>query len=227
MNVRGGLWAASLVVALMAAGGSVSHEEVLRRTGGLVSREGCGLLLLVNRQSRVPTATVMAKGEYLSRLLGIRVEVGTESRPAEATVVLAEGEVPSAWRRRGVGVVDMSALGEDRPEKGFDAAFARVAAELFVPKGCDVKVGRDEIEAVFRGDSFTVAAAGEVKRLLPRAGFLPATVATYRTACREGWAPPPTNDMQRAIWQHALSEKERGPTNPITIQPPGRGRSKR
>lgn len=218
MNVRGGLWAVALVASLAAAG--APHEEVLRRTGGLVSREGSGLLLLVNRQSRVSAATVRAKAEYLSRLLGIRVEVEVKPRPAEVTVVLTEGEAPPA--RRGLGVVDMSALDGDRSGKGFDAAFARVAAELFVPKGSVTKVGRDEIEAVFRGDSFTVAAAGEVKRLLPQVGFLPAMVATYRTACREGWAPPPSNDVQRAIWERALSDKERGPTNPITIPPPGK-----
>ena len=217
MSAHGGLLAVALA-ALAAAG--VPHEEVLRRTGGLVSREGSGLLLLVNRQHRVPEATIRAKVKYLSLLLGIRAEVGTELRPAEVTIVLAEGDVPPA--RRGLGCVDVSTFGEDRPEKGFDSAFARVAAGLFVPKGSGAKVGRDELEAVFRGDSFTVAAASEVKRFLPQVGFLPATVATYRTACREGWAPAPTNEYQRAIWMRVLSDKERGPTNPITIPPPSK-----
>ena len=31
-------------------------------------------------------------------------------------------------------------------------------------------------------------------------GVVPAETATYRQACREGWAPAPTNDVQRAIW---------------------------
>ena len=43
---------------------------------------------------------------------------------------------------------------------------------------------------------------------------------TYLNACREGWAPPPTNEFQKAIWEKARSDKERGPTNPITIPPP-------
>ena len=43
---------------------------------------------------------------------------------------------------------------------------------------------------------------------------------TYRKACYEGWAPPPTNDVQRAIWEKIKADKERGPTNPITIPPP-------
>ena len=39
--------------------------------------------------------------------------------------------------------------------------------------------------------------------------------ATYQQACREGWAPAPTNDIQKAIWDkvHAM------PTAPIKIKP--------
>ncbi len=46
-------------------------------------------------------------------------------------------------------------------------------------------------------------------------GFGFVTLATYRTACEEGWAPAPTNEVQRAIWEkvHAL------PTEPIRIRP--------
>lgn len=38
---------------------------------------------------------------------------------------------------------------------------------------------------------------------------------TYLRACEEGWAPQPTNDVQKAIWNkvHEL------PTKPITIEP--------
>ena len=38
---------------------------------------------------------------------------------------------------------------------------------------------------------------------------------TYRTACQQGWAPAPTNDVQKAIWKeiHAM------PTAPIKIKP--------
>lgn len=48
------------------------------------------------------------------------------------------------------------------------------------------------------------------------------TITTYRRACEEGWAPAPTNDVQRAIWEQVKADKERGPTNPIKIEPPGK-----
>lgn len=33
-----------------------------------------------------------------------------------------------------------------------------------------------------------------------RLGIKTITISSYRTACRNGWAPAPTNDIQKAIW---------------------------
>ncbi len=46
-------------------------------------------------------------------------------------------------------------------------------------------------------------------------GVTPAIITTYRNACKQGWAPAPTNDVQKAIWDkvHAL------PTEPMKILP--------
>lgn len=45
-------------------------------------------------------------------------------------------------------------------------------------------------------------------------GIKTITIASYRDACRRGWAPRPTNDVQRTIWNqvHAIPDK------PITIE---------
>ena len=55
---------------------------------------------------------------------------------------------------------------------------------------------------------------------LEKRGVKMVKVGTYRTACQQGWAPEPTNDVQRAIWEQVRSEKERGPVNGIRIAPP-------
>ena len=47
-------------------------------------------------------------------------------------------------------------------------------------------------------------------------------MTTYRRACEEGWAPAPTNDVQRGIWNRGKDAKERGPENAIRILPPNR-----
>lgn len=45
-------------------------------------------------------------------------------------------------------------------------------------------------------------------------GITPWRQAYYRSACKEGWAPAPTNDVQKAIWNeiHAI------PANPMKIE---------
>lgn len=51
-------------------------------------------------------------------------------------------------------------------------------------------------------------------------GINPVQRGLYYIACQEGWAPAPTNDVQRTIWNRVKADKERGPTNPIKIPPP-------
>ena len=45
-------------------------------------------------------------------------------------------------------------------------------------------------------------------------GFKPFRRTTYKRACKEGWAPAPTNDFQRAVWD----EVRQLPTKPIKIE---------
>ena len=66
-------------------------------------------------------------------------------------------------------------------------------------------------------DAFNGIIYSAAKRKMARVRY-----TTYRQACKEGWAEAPTNDTQRAVWEQAKAEKERGPTNPITISPPGK-----
>lgn len=52
-------------------------------------------------------------------------------------------------------------------------------------------------------------------------GFKPYRRTTYKRACKEGWAPPPTNDFQKAVWD----EVHQLPTKPVTIEyDPKRGK---
>ena len=207
--------------AMLATVCGATGQQTLRQLGGLVSKEGTGRLLIVNCQDCIRPEAVRAKAEYLSRLLGIRADVTTNAAErATLTIFLTDdgaggAPVPDAH----MGVVGMDRLRSgDAAMRKFNAEFARIAADLFVPER--VNVNRREIEDVFVGEAFTMMAVNTLKRLLPQAGFEPAIIATYETACREGWAPAPTNDVQKAIWAKTLDEKERGPTNPITIPPP-------
>ena len=52
-----------------------------------------------------------------------------------------------------------------------------------------------------------------------RFGVVPERQVLYRTAVAEGWAPPPTNDVQRAIFEQVKAEQSEKPSNPIRILP--------
>lgn len=49
---------------------------------------------------------------------------------------------------------------------------------------------------------------------LEAAGVTPQIYVTYRRACQQGWAPAPTNDIQKAIWDEVHSV----PKNPMKIK---------
>lgn len=55
----------------------------------------------------------------------------------------------------------------------------------------------------------------KMKLLLPAQGIVPYKVANYRKACEEGWAPAPTDTVQKVIWDETHSI----PTKPIKIEP--------
>ena len=57
--------------------------------------------------------------------------------------------------------------------------------------------------------------AKKIARHLAKLGIPQNKRITYLQACREGWAPAPTNDVQKAIWDkvHAM------PTEPLKIKP--------
>lgn len=44
---------------------------------------------------------------------------------------------------------------------------------------------------------------------MKKLGFEPKVTASYRVACKQGWAPPPKTEAQRIIWQqvHAIPDK--------------------
>jgi len=50
-------------------------------------------------------------------------------------------------------------------------------------------------------------------------GMAAPKLVPYLKACQEGWAPVPTNDYQKAVWERVRSEKERGPANGLRIEP--------
>lgn len=53
---------------------------------------------------------------------------------------------------------------------------------------------------------------------MKKLGITPCRRVTYRAACMEGWAPSPTNEFQKAIWE----EVHKLPTNPLPLVKPAK-----
>ena len=220
------------------------RESIAATAGGLLEKpnSSSGLIAFIDTQSEmngtnIPAAVEVIRGstaKYPMRAL--RMEPDTpdalkaRSGADVAVIVVADDRTPallSAPENRWavVNVRKLAAgLGTDaarakfydsRCRKEIIRAFASVVGGLGSSfPGNIMSVGRiEDLDLCEEFIPFDKVSA--IKQYLRDCGVIPARYATYRVACREGWAPPPTNDVQKAIWDkvHQL------PTEPIKIKP--------
>ena len=219
------------------------------QTGGLVFKQIAGPhLCLVNAQRRVPQADFDGMAHDLTTSLSLPWDAVCVAESADgqsvARTMLAGGaagvvavvDAPDAPTllvapEEGWAAVNVARMAEDNPLPPVFAA--RFRKELWRAAAWAVGGGNSSFQpCLLRGVS-TMKELDAIPLLQPgpepnnkiideahRRGVQMARFASYRQACKEGWAPPPTNDVQKAIWEQVKADKERGPTNPITIQPP-------
>lgn len=130
--------------------------------------------------------------------------------------------------------VNIKALSKDSPDQ--QKLNARISKEVW----------RGLIYVLGGGNTFTAQCVMKPVASLADLDAIPATMAcpeaymriadgaakfglkaerrcTYRQACKEGWAPAPTNDIQRKVWERVQTEKSfeaqtKDPTKPIKIK---------
>ena len=110
------------------------------------------------------------------------------------------------------GIINVSALQKDSPSK--EVLEKRLKREIW--RGFSMVAGShctemahcllnpvlslrdlDEID----GNTFSPEPLSRMAKNLRKMGITPYYRCTYKSACRQGWAPPPTNDVQKAIWE--------------------------
>ena len=70
-------------------------------------------------------------------------------------------------------------------------------------------------------ERFGLDTIAHIRNSAPFYGLVPWYQTTYIKACEEGWAPAPTNDIQKAIWDKVHA----APKNPMKIEfDPKKGR---
>lgn len=224
-------------------------EARMKKVGGLIKRPGTGVVAVVNGQVAVSEQGVREMFMFSSSC-PIKIPFKCIPASEPFTVAGAAGQIAAAGARTGVflvddpslpmtlcameagwGMVNLAPLKADAPSKQklfqrLNKLFTRVCTVVF--GGAHETVPFSAMQGVTNLNeldglgAFAIAPNGltMISEHLPKLGVTFPYMTTYKRACREGWAPAPTNDVQKAIWEKVKADKERGPTNPIKIQPP-------
>lgn len=206
-----------------------------------------GLFLFVNAQSRVSGDPIEKPVAALAREFRIDIRkiaggAGLDVRkvPEELKKLGAKGgiwivddpvlPVCLSATEDGWGVINVAPILADSPDaakvekrmlKYINRTFGNihgVGDSLMMP-GCVMKLavgvaGVDALEC----PTFSPEAHGKISNWLLKSGYKSFKSGLYYDACEEGWAPAPTNAVQKQIWDKV----HQMPTKPIKILPPSK-----
>ena len=209
--------------------------------GGLVRKAGSakGYFVLLNAQKSVSCDDLSAALDVIDKRVHIQMKTVQLDSLSIASI---PNEMSKVGGNVGVALVDDPTLPAllSAPEEGWslvnvarlsDAdkakvamrtrreilrAFALAGGAMYAAQGDFVlqPVRKpSDLDRLIRED-YGAAMAHIFPLALPYYGVTPWHQATYKKACEEGWAPQPTNDVLKAIWDkvHAL------PSKPIKIE---------
>ena len=220
------------------------------RFGGMLLRPNNhpGKIAFLNAQDKVAASNLVETVEFLRKTLhsNIVLEDGKAVTAMTASSVRKDTKVDvavflvddksmsdmmlvspeSKW-----AIVNVATLMADGAAQPFVVARLNkemVRAFAYVAGGCGSEFRGNVMDHIGRPDQLDLYAEirppidvlAKISQRLPALGVNPQRISTYQQACKEGWAPAPTNDVQKAIWEKVKADKERGPTNPILIPPP-------
>ena len=233
---------ATILAALVMAASCASAAPKVSKTGGEIIKRGTftGKVAFVNTQEKVADSNVCAIAKLFARMtdmnfVSMRLPAGKPEEilaksGAEVAVILADDPAAPTllvapedhW-----AVLNVAKLTDDLPSAKAKERFFVPRARKMLIKAASLACGGGSSQ--FPDNIMNVSKVREldfIKEKLPAdmvdhyikylgtLGVRPKEMTTYRAACREGWAPPPTNDVQKAIWDKAHEI----PTNPIKIE---------
>ena len=224
-------------------------EAFNAKTGGLVPPPKFAkvLLFLDAREKNVPELekfTGPAEKMLSVAIETKKIELGAEESPqkvafaaktgkAGAVILIyerADDPTETAFLEDGVMLVNMEKLkcsDPKRQSRRFATEFWRSVGFTLGGYAATAQMG-SSMQGIFSVYDFdTLKGAGlapmqvaAISANKMKLGIYSRNSVPYSRACKEGWAPPPTNDVQRSFWNKMQADKERGPSNPITIPPP-------
>ena len=221
----------------LAARKAEHQAESDKRTGGRIERPGTqqGEIVYADCQSRIPKAWIEESVAYFAKETRFKISIKSGASfdlkdpkiEGNATLfIIDDAELPAilAAPENRWAFVNVAPIAKEQRPAFFEA---RVKKEL--SRGFAYLCGAANSQyprALTRGIvnhadldknpdlTLPVDVIQRFKGYMETLGVRPAMMSTYRKACQEGWAPPPANEFQKAIWDkvHQIPDK------PITIE---------
>ena len=213
------------------------REAILARSGGMLPPpDGGGAFVAAVACGRVDASNMVVRcAERAATLLRLAVEVHGAPSPAPGSAFTAakgllskevaavllvtdEKDAPAlaVYPEEGVCVLNLNplstpdtGLAAKRIEKEFWRGFGFLLGAYATPlPGDALQPVRSlaELDAM-KGCCLSPARFQNIFKTAKQLGIRSTRPVPYRVAVREGWAPAPTNDVQRAIWEDVKKKK--------------------
>ena len=215
----------------------------LRKTGGICRKPNSakGWCVILNAQTKVPVKEIEQAAATIDHDVHINIKT---IKSAPISIENVRKAIEDADAQIGVAIVDNPVLPAllGAPEEGWGLVnIAKLMTDGYDDEKLAMRARREILRAFGLAAGAMYAAQGDfvlqpvlkpsdldglpregygaiMTRIFPLAlpyyGISPWMQTTYRKAVESGWAPAPTNDYQKAIWDeiHAI------PTKPIKIE---------
>lgn len=219
-------------------------ERVLKKTGGFLQQAAEGPLMMLLDTRKKERLTIDEVGRVYKLATHLDVKIAKEERKEKSPLQFAQekmaGEKPlmliavvedcaelpalSVFPEERIGIVNADKLqGGDDPS----VPEMRVSKEMWRAIGFVGGIGFSPAENDIMQPYYTLKELDDnrypfiqpmnmakMQRMHKRFGVKKARRIPYRVAVLEGWAPAPTNDYQKAIWE----EVKKAPQNPMKIE---------
>ena len=172
---------------------------------------------------------IPVKIEYIKKSAAEYTTLKSQSKANFAVILTSEEKLPPSMivPEEGYAVVNLEkykkglSLPKDNAAYKKRCAKATLKAFMLLCGGCasrypgHVGTALSVCDLDLSHDKIPIDIQDGIKKYLSSAGVTPLRRTIYKKAVEEGWAPAPTNDIQKAIWDkiHAM------PTAPIKIKP--------
>ncbi len=211
------------------------RAKMMARTGGMIQSKAEGpSVLFLNAQSRVDAAALaepVAQINTMLRLPALRKDAPTDAPltaalealkdPAVASVVVIGDSAgypallvapENRW-----ALVNVAALGA--PDTAPDTLADRTRKEVWRAFGYLMGAAHSNFEHclmkpvlapadldALNGRGLSPEPFNKILGHADKLGIKPVRMTTYRKAVEEGWAPAPTNDVQKAVWDEVKNK---------------------